>query len=598
MDLYDRAIAAAVQQGFVNIEAVAAERAAKFWYAANKTDFGDIYLDRALQAYQLWGALGKAADLRRAYRAETPEPVAGTSGSNVSTRGFENINALDLATVLKSSQAIAGEIRLDRLLATMIEIILANAGGEFAALILKSGDDFLIQGLKTPEIDDPQVMLARPLNRSSDVSRGIVNYVIRTREVAVLEEPAKHSRFRNDRYVKTHKPKSVLCAPIIRKGELNGVIYLENNQVSGAFTPERLEALNVLLAQIAVSIENATLYAQQERQTREIEDANVALTKEIGERRRAEQELNRYKDRLEELVAKRTEELERAQGRLVDMSRRAGMAEVASGVLHNVGNVMNSLNVGVSVTREAVRSLRVEGLPRVCDLLEQHAGELGEFIASDEAGKKIPRYLRMLGEELSRDKQATIGKIDEVLEHLEHMKEIIAAQQSYARTAGVTELCTLDGIVETALTISQIPANVEVTRDLEEMPPIRVDRHQVLQILVNLLSNARHAVRESGSAHPRIQIRSSRDASGIKLEVHDNGVGITRENLSKVFNHGFTTKRHGHGFGLHNSANAAQHLEGSLTAASDGHGEGARFTLRLPVELADDDPMHRGAALA
>ena len=154
----------------------------------------------------------------------------------------------------------------------------------------------------------------------------------------------------------------MLCAPVAHKGKLTGIIYLENNQVAGAFTPDRLEALNILMSQIAVSIENATLYAKQEQQTRAIEAANVTLTKEIAERRRAEQELSRYKDHLEDLVTERTKELESAQGRLVDLSRRAGMAEVASGVLHNVGNVMNSVNVGASVTRDAVKALPVEGV--------------------------------------------------------------------------------------------------------------------------------------------------------------------------------------------------------------------------------------------
>ena len=595
MDLYDRAIAGAVQQGFVNIEAIAAERAAAFWYAAKKTDFGDIYLDRALHAYQLWGAEGKVADLRRAWRHEAGAG-AGSDASKPSTHSSQHGDALDLVTVLKSSQAIAGEIRLDRLLATMIDIILANTGGEFAALILKSEDEFRIQGLKTPEIDRAEVMLERPLGRSSDVSRGIVNYVIRTREEVVLEDPAKQGRFRNDEYVRSRKPKSVLCAPIIHKGELNGAIYIENNQVAGAFTPERLESVNVLLAQIAVSIENATLYSRQEQQTREIEIANQALTKEVGVRRRAEFELSRYRDRLEELVAKRTEELQKAQGRLVDMSRRAGMAEVASGVLHNVGNVMNSVNVGLSVTRDAVRALRVEGVHSVCELLDLHGDDLADYLTSDDAGQKLRRYLRMLGDELVRDRQATLARVDEVLEHLEHMKEIIAAQQSYARTGGVTEACSIEGIIETALAIGQLPRNVTVERKLEPMAPVIVDRHQILQILVNLISNARHALNNSPGADPTLEVRVSASEDEVRIEVSDNGAGIAPEHLPKIFNHGFTTKRDGHGFGLHNCANAAQHMGGSLTAASEGCGKGACFTLRLPVEYVRGERAGESAA--
>ena len=171
----------------------------------------------------------------------------------------------------------------------------------------------------------------------------------------------------------------MLCAPVAHKGKLIGVVYLENNQVAGAFTPDRLEALNILMSQIAVSIENATLYAKQEQQTRAIEAANVTLTKEIAERKRAEQRAQplqgspRGSRRRSAPASSRS-----AQGRLVDLSRRAGMAEVASGVLHNVGNVMNSVNVGASMTREAVKALPVEGLAQAraaCSM--QNAGRLG-----------------------------------------------------------------------------------------------------------------------------------------------------------------------------------------------------------------------------
>ena len=186
--------------------------------------------------------------------------------------------------------------------------------------------------------------------------------MLRTSGHVVLDDAAQRGKFRNDSYVKERQLKSVLCVPVAHQGKSIGVVYLENNQVAGAFTPGRLEALNILMSQIAVSIENAVLYGKQEQQRHAIEAANVTLTKEIAERKRAEQELGRYRDHLEELVKERTRELEKAQGRLVDMSRRAGMAEVASGVLHNVGNVMNSVNVGASVARDAVKALPVEGL--------------------------------------------------------------------------------------------------------------------------------------------------------------------------------------------------------------------------------------------
>ena len=489
---------------------------------------------------------------------------------------------------------------LERLLGTLIDIILENAGAESGALILDTDGQFMIRSAKAADSKRAAVTSV-PFERSEILSSGIVNYVIRTREYVVLADPATHGQFRNDPYVRDRQPKSVLCAPIVHKGQLTGVIYLENNQVAGAFTPGRLEALNILVSQIAVSIENATLYAKQEQQTRAIEGANVTLTKEITERKRAEQELSRYKDHLEELVKERTKELESAQGRLVDLSRRAGMAEVASGVLHNVGNVMNSVNVGASMARDAVKALPVEGLTRACDLLDQNASRLSDYLRSDPTGRKVPDYLRKLGIALTEEKQGILITIDQLNGHLEHMKKIIAAQQSYAKVTGVTEACTLEEIAETALSISEAGlrnSRIEIVRDYEKLPAVFIDRHQIMQILVNLISNAKHALEDRGTKQRELKVAIAKVDGGARIEVRDNGVGISRENLAKIFNHGFTTKKKGHGFGLHNCANAAQQMHGSLTAYSDGPEKGASFVLRIPVEYADEMPLRAGFAHA
>ncbi|HEY5568329.1 MAG TPA: AAA family ATPase [Gammaproteobacteria bacterium] len=600
-DLYDQAIAAAAQHGFIQIEALAAELAARFWFAASKPDFGGLYLERALHAHEIWGALGKAQDLRVAYGLKPRRSLATSMTTPSTTLGGtgERGDSLDLATVLKANQAISGEIVLERLLGKMLDIILENAGAESAVLVLETNGEFLIQGTKDGTSGRTRVMMGEPLRGSVALSAGIVNYVIRTSENVVLADPALRGMFRNDGYVRNRHPKSVLCAPITYKGKLTGVVYLENNQIAGAFTPGRLEALGILMSQIAVSIENATLYTRQEQQARSIEQANTALTKEVAERKHAEQELSRYKDHLEELVVQRTRELESAQGRLVDLSRQAGMAEVASGVLHNVGNVMNSVNVGANVTRDSVKALPVERLGKTCDLLDAHADRIGDYLTSDTAGRRIPEYLRKLAQTLSLDKQKIRDEIDRLLEHLDHMKTIIAAQQSYAKVHGITEVCALKDIAETALAISAAAlsgSDIDIVREYQDVPPALFDRHQILQILVNLISNARHALEESDAAKRRLTVVLAADGDAARIEVRDNGVGIPRANLPKVFNHGFTTKKTGHGFGLHNCANAAQQMDGRLEAFSDGPGKGARFVLRLPLPGAADVALEAGAA--
>jgi signal transduction histidine kinase len=340
-----------------------------------------------------------------------------------------------------------------------------------------------------------------------------------------------------------------------------------------------------------VSIDNATLYSRQEQQSRAIEAANVTLTNEVAERKRAEAELSRYKDHLEELVNERTRELEDAQGRLVELSRRAGMAEIASGVLHNVGNVMNSVNVGASVAREAVTALPVEGLTRAVGLLDENADRLAEYLTADTVGRKLPDYLRKLGDALAEEKHRILRNIDQVSEHLEHMKKIIAAQQSYAKVNGVTEVCSLEEIAESALAINQAAlrsAKIEVVRSYEKLPAVLADRHQIMQILVNLVSNGKHALEEVERPDRQLFVSIAKVDGGIRIEVRDNGAGIASENLPRIFTHGFTTKKTGHGFGLHNCANAAQQMDGSLTVHSEGRGKGASFVLRLPAEFAEE----------
>jgi signal transduction histidine kinase len=523
----------------------------------------------------VWGAHAKVRILSelvvqrassRAYAVTTSRTYRSSTGT---TSGSQ---ALDVAAVIKASQAISGEIVLDQLLATLMDIIVATAGAERGSLVLDSGGRMLVQARKTPGAAAPHVMEGIAPDQAAQLSPGILNYVFRTRQHVVLDDAAHTSRFRADPYVRREGVKSLLCAPIVHKGALKGALYLENNLVTAAFTPDRLEALNVLLSQIAVSIENATLYA----------------------------ELGRYRDHLEELVAERTRELKEAQQDLVNLSRRAGMAEIAAGVLHNVGNVMNSVNVGASVAREAVAELQVDAVLKVAELLGRNAQDLSAFLIQDDRGRKVPEYLGKLGAALAEKQRAILTNIDYMMEHLDHMKRIVSAQQSYAKSGGVVEGCSLAELVETALAINAVSLrekHIEVVREFEALPPVLLDRHGVLQILVNLVSNAKHALEERGGDSARV-LRVAVRADGsrdVSIEVQDNGVGIAPEVIAKIFNHGFTTRRNGHGFGLHNSANAAQAMQGRLTAHSDGPGHGARFVLQLPARFADERGVARHA---
>ena len=280
------------------------------------------------------------------------------------------------------------------------------------------------------------------------------------------------------------------------------------------------------------------------------------------------------------------EQLERVNRQLIDASRQAGMAEVATGVLHNVGNALNSVNVSASVVLDQIRRSRITYLPKVTAMLGEHATDLAEFLTTNPKGRKLPVYLAALGETLLHEQQTLVRELEELRRNVDHIKEVVAMQQMYAQVAGVMEPVPLVEIVEAAIRMNRSALErheVQLVRDFAAQPVVTTDRHKVLQILVNLLGNAKYACQASGRADRRIEVLVRSRPEAVSVAVRDNGIGIPAENLVRIFSHGFTTRKGGHGFGLHSGAIAAKELGGTLTVASAGSGQGATFTLELPV---------------
>ena len=290
---------------------------------------------------------------------------------------------------------------------------------------------------------------------------------------------------------------------------------------------------------------------------------------------------------IERQVVERTAELNRTQVELLETSRLAGMAEVATSVLHNVGNVLNSVGVSAELATSKVREFRTGGLKNVAELLQQHSADLPAFLSSDPRGKMLPDYLLKLAEHLAEPQQAILQEMEMLQKNIDHIKEIVAMQQRYARGTGVVEVLSVADLVEDSIRINAASFSrheVNVVREIAPVPQLKTDRHKVMQILVNLLSNAKHALDHS-EGDKRMTVRVTLNQKGqLEIAVIDNGSGISPENLKRIFAHGFTTKKLGHGFGLHSGALAAKELGGTLTAHSDGPGLGATFTLTLPLE--------------
>jgi len=284
-------------------------------------------------------------------------------------------------------------------------------------------------------------------------------------------------------------------------------------------------------------------------------------------------------------------ELEDIHKRLVETSRQAGMAEVATGVLHNVGNVLNSVNVSANLVTESIKGSKVAGLAKVAALLQEHRHDLSEFISHDAKGKHLPPYLVQLCEHLQTEQHLAVKELDTLRSNIDHIKQIVSMQQSFAKVSGVKELVNVIDLLEDTLRMNSGALQrhgVTIIRQFDSVPLINTEKHKILQILVNLVRNAKYACSESGRGDKCMTLCVTSNDTHIQIAAIDNGIGIAPENLTRIFSHGFTTRKDGHGFGLHSGALTARELGGSLQAHSAGVGHGATFILELPLDTTEE----------
>ena len=290
-------------------------------------------------------------------------------------------------------------------------------------------------------------------------------------------------------------------------------------------------------------------------------------------------------------VIAQTEIIRRNEQTLITVSRQAGMAEVATAVLHNVGNVLNSVNVSAGVARTTLLQSRISRIPLAAKLMADNEADLGTFMTQNPNGQRLPNYLAKLGQSLVEENKSLVGEMDRLISNIEHINHIVAMQQNYAKFGGFKEKFRLTGLIEDALQLNMTALgrhDVNVIREFDPANPaeMTIEKHKVLEILINLISNAKIACSDSKKPDRRLIIRLTTTGNQARICVVDNGVGIPAENLTRIFSHGFTTRPNGHGFGLHSAALAAQEMGGKLWGESDGPGHGAKFTIELPCSPA------------
>jgi signal transduction histidine kinase len=287
-----------------------------------------------------------------------------------------------------------------------------------------------------------------------------------------------------------------------------------------------------------------------------------------------------------------------SQRQLLLATREAGMAEVATGVLHNVGNVLNSVLVATNLLGDIVRKSKISSLPKLSNLVVEQ-GHHPHFLTEHPQGKRIPFYLKSLADQVTREQSLALSEIEVLKKNLHHVRDIIAMQQTYASLSGLTEKIRVSEVVEDTLRLNGGTFSsqaVTVTKRCQDDPEIVIEKHKALQILVNLVRNGRYACEESDRVDKELIIDTCRSAPDrVQIRVIDNGIGIPPENQAKIFAFGFTTRKTGHGFGLHSCAIAAQEMGGSLTFQSEGHGRGATFILELPLSPPASPELEPGA---
>ncbi len=307
--------------------------------------------------------------------------------------------------------------------------------------------------------------------------------------------------------------------------------------------------------------------------TQEKQEYIIAIARDITERKRSEAKLKA------------------AQEKLLETARKVGMAEVATGVLHNVGNVLNSVSVTAESIQKRIRKSKVSYLSDAVNMFEEHSNDLAAFLTTEDRGKKLTTFMTNLSQELVEEQTRQLESLAELTKHVQHVADIIQLQQSYSKTKGITEPASIAELIDDAVKINAeaISRNkIEVKRSYAELPIMLLDRHKVLQILTNLISNAIYALAKT-SKEEKILSLSVKEykKDHIKIEVRDNGIGIPTPNLTRIFEHGFTTKEKGHGFGLHSTALSINELNGSIVVNSDGDGHGAAFTIELPYKTQE-----------
>ncbi|GGI53465.1 trifunctional serine/threonine-protein kinase/ATP-binding protein/sensor histidine kinase [Oxalicibacterium solurbis] len=552
---YDLAIKGARTHGYVNDEALAHERAGEFYLARDRDVNARMHLEQAHAKYEEWGAFAKAQQLEERHPELLEQIVARKRARRYGDPGLHE-KQVDIQTVIRASQTLSGEIQLDKLLARLMNLLIENAGAQKGSLLLIEHGRLYVQAALVD--DEIAVQQHLPLERSEGISLAVVNYVRRTGEKIVLGDAATDSRFSGDPYIESMQPKSILCLPLQKQGQLVGILYLENSLAVDAFTPQHAELLQILSTQIAISLENAGLYNDLEQK---IEARTQALTQKNTE--------------LHETLAS----LRRTQKQLVESAKLASLGQLVAGVAHEINTP-----VGVGVTGA---STLAEETARLKSLFQTGAMKRSDLEAYVGTAATISKLL--------------LGNMERAATLIQSFKDVAVDQTSEERRTFRLKAYIDEVLSNLGPMLRRAEHRISVNCDDE----LEVDTYPgaLSQIITNFVMNALlHAFPDEAPGEMLIVVRGiyadGRETDQIELRFSDNGRGIAQENLSKIFDPFFTTMRGrgGSGLGLniiHSLVTGP--LQGQITVESQV-GVGTTFIVRFPrspkLTATHDDAEH------
>jgi histidine kinase len=563
MEYYDLAIKGAAKNGYIQEEALACELAGEFYRALDKEIIYQAYLTKAYYGYIHWGAIAKVKDLEAKHgflvtqtRIEEPVKIDVTKTTANSNTNSNLNDYLDLTTFIKASQAIACEIVLENLLGKLIKILLENAAAQKGILLLFKGDRLCLEARGTVTEDEVTILPSIPVENSQDLPSSIVNYVLRSQKNLVLNNATTAANFNSDPYIREFQTKSILCLPIIYQSKLQGIIYLENNLATGAFTQERVEVLKVLVSQVAIAIENARLYAREQEKTQQLEQS--------------------------------LQQLQQAQLHLIQTEKMSSLGNLVAGVAHEINNPIGFITGNIDQTSAAVQDLidylrlYQEKFPDPVAEIEDKAEEIEiEYLLSD-----LPKMLESMKNGTERIKNISIS-----------LRTFSRADSGCKVSANIHEgIDSTLMILQYRLKAKDYRPAIQVIKEYGDIPPVKCYFGQLNQVFVNILSNAIDSIEEVNQGRSYAEIEAdpnqivintqlSEDQQSVIIKIKDSGKGISAEDKARIFDHLFTTKSVGKGTGLGLSISrqiVAENHGGSLTCESV-LGEGALFAIAIPL---------------